>query len=56
MLDILETYGILLRKEWKKPLRGWFAMDFTQLWLPWKGLNNQIKIDAEQKLKIMIIE
>ena len=31
-------------------------MDFTQLWLPWKGLNNQIKIDAEPKLKMMIIE
>ena len=31
-------------------------MDFTQLWLPWKGLNNQIKIDAEPKLKTMIKE
>lgn len=29
-------------------------MDFTQLWPPWKGLNNQIKIDAEPKLKTMI--
>ena len=31
-------------------------MDFIQLWLPWKGLNNQIKIDAEPKLKTMITE
>ena len=37
-----------------KCLRGWFSTKFTQLWLPWKGLNNQIKIDAEPKLKTMI--
>ena len=39
-----------------KCLRGWFSIDFTQLWLPWKGLNNQIKIDAKPKLKKMITE
>ena len=54
VVDIPKTYGLLLRIEWMKCLRGWFSMDFTQLWLPWKGLNNQIKIDAEPKLKIMI--
>ena len=37
-----------------KCLRGWFSTDFTQLWLPWKGLNDQIKIDVEPKLKTMI--
>lgn len=31
-------------------------IDFTQLWLPWKGLNNHIKIDVEPKLKTMIME
>ena len=29
-------------------------MDSIELWLPWKGLNNQIKIDVEPKLKMMI--
>lgn len=56
MVDILEMYGLLLSREWTKCLMGWFSMDFTQLWLPWKGLNNQIKIDAEPKLKKMIID
>ena len=43
VVDIMETYELLLRREWKKYLRGWFSIE---LWLPWKGLNNQIKIDA----------
>ena len=56
VVEILETYGLLLSREWKKCFRGWFSTNFTQLWLSWKGLNNQIKIDAEPKLKTMIIE
>ena len=39
-----------------KFLRGWFSTDFTQLWLPRRGLNNQIKIDVEPKMKKMIID
>lgn len=56
MVDILETYRLLLSREWTKCLRGWFSNDFTQFWLPWKGLNNQIKIDVEPKLKTMITD
>lgn len=56
VVDILEIYRLLLSREWIKCLRGWFSIDFTHLWLPWKGLNNQIKIDVELKLKIMITE
>ena len=56
VVDIPEQYGFLLSREWMKCLRGWFSTNFTQLWLSWKGLNNQIKIDVEPKLKIMIIE
>lgn len=40
VVEILATYGLLLSREWTQFLRGWFSMDFTQLWLPWKGLNN----------------
>ena len=54
VVDIPKTYGLLLSREWMKCLRGWFSTDFIQLWLPWKGLINQIKIDAEPKLKMMI--
>lgn len=56
VVEILETYILLLSREWKKCLRGWFSIDFTQLWLPWKELNNQMKIDVEPKLKMMITE
>ena len=54
VVDILEMYKMLLTREWTKFLRGWFSTDFTQLWLPWKGFNNKIKIDAYPKLKIMV--
>ena len=54
VVDILEMYRMLLSREWTKCLRGWFSTNFTQLSLPWKGLNNQIKIDVEPKLKMMI--
>ena len=54
VVDIPETYRLLLSREWTKCLSGWLSIDFTELWLPWKGLNNQIKIDAEPKLKKMI--
>lgn len=56
VVEIMEMYGFLLSREWKRCLRGWFSTNFTQLWLPWKGLNNHIKIDVETKLKAMIIE
>ena len=54
VVDIPEMYGMLLSRDWTKCLKGWFSIDFTQLWLRWKGLNNQIKIHAEPKLKSMI--
>lgn len=56
MVDVPKTYGLLLSREWTKFLWGWFSIDFTQLWLPWKGLNNQIKIDVDPKLKNIITE
>lgn len=54
VVEILEIYGVLLSREWTHYLRGWFSTHFTQLWLPWKGLNDQIKIDVDPKIKIMI--
>ena len=56
VVDIPETYGLLLSREWMKCLRGWFSIDFIQLWFPWRGLNNKIKIDVEPKLKTMIMD
>ena len=56
VVEILEIYEMLLTKECTKCLRGWFSTNFTQLWLAWKGLNNQIKIDVEPKLKTIIME
>lgn len=56
VVKIPETCGLLLSRELMKCLKGWFSTYFTQLWLPWKGLNNHIKINADPKLKMMIIK
>ena len=56
VVDIPKIYKILLSRGWTKFLRGWFSTDFTQLWLPWKELNNQTKMNAKPKLKTMIID
>ena len=40
VVDVIEMYGIHLSDKWTKCLRGWFSTSFTQLWFPWKGLNN----------------
>ena len=29
VVDIPESYGLLLSREWTKCLRGWFSIDFT---------------------------
>ena len=47
---------MLLSRKWNKCLRGQFSTNIKKIWLLWKGLNNQIKIDVDPKLKMMIIE
>lgn len=42
VVDILEVYGMLLSRDWSKTLGGYFLTCFTYLWLPWKGVSNQI--------------
>ena len=42
--DILDAYGLVLSKDWSAKLNGYFASDWSHLWLPYKGIPNQIKI------------
>lgn len=44
IVDISETYGLLLSKYWSKKLQGYFLTDSTHLWLPYKQRNIQIQV------------
>ena len=37
VVNILEAYGVILSRDWLAKLNGYFATDWFQLWLPFKG-------------------
>ena len=45
--DIPDGYGIILNRDWSARLKGYFASDWSHLWLPHKGVPNRIKILRE---------
>jgi len=56
VVDIPVNYGMLLSRDWSKTLNGYMATDFSHMWLPWRGVPNQIRIEAEPRMKHMITE
>ena len=46
-----EAYGLVLSRDWSAKLNGYFASDWSHLWLPHKGSPNQIKILRERHMK-----
>ena len=51
IVDIPEAYGLLLSRDWSSKLQGYFATDWSHLWLPYKGRNNQIRVESEPYMK-----
>lgn len=51
VVDILEAYGLLLSRGWSYKLQGFFATDWSHLWLPNKGRNNYIRVNYEPCMK-----
>ena len=49
--DIPEAYGLVLSRYWLTKLSGYFASDWSHLWLPYKGSPNQIKVLREPHMK-----
>eukprot|EP00253_Pinus_taeda_P010678 PITA_10678 len=46
--DIPEFYGLILSRDWSKKFHGYFATDWSHMWLPYNGsYTNQI-IDKDQ--------
>ena len=44
VVDILYSYGLILSRDWSAKLDGYFATDWSHLWLPYKNYQNQIKV------------
>ena len=51
VVDIPEAYGVILSGDWLVKLNGYFATNWSHLWLPFKGQPNKIKVDREQYMK-----
>ena len=49
--DILDAYGLVLSRDWSAKLNGYFASDWSHLWIPYKGSLNKIKILREPHMK-----
>ena len=50
VVDILEVYGLFLSRDWSENLHGYFATDWSHLWLPENGQPNKIRINKEHYL------
>ena len=49
--DIPRGYGLILNRDQSARLKGYFASDWSHLWLPHKGVPNRIKILREPYMK-----
>jgi hypothetical protein len=56
VFDIPEVYGLFLSREWSKQLHGYFAIDWSHLWLPENGQPNRIRINREHYLKHTVMD
>ena len=48
--DIPEFYGSILSMDWSEKLHGYISIDWSHMWLPYKGKPNQSKIDREKNM------
>lgn len=56
VVDILESYGLLLSRESYVKLKVYFSTYWIHLWLPYKGRTNQIRVDSEAHMKHKVTE
>ena len=47
VVNIPEAYGVILSRDWLEKPNGYFATDWSHLWLRFKGQPNKIKVDRE---------
>ena len=49
--DIPEAYGLVLSRDWLAKMSGYFASNWSHMWLTYKGIPNQIKVLREPHMK-----
>ena len=56
VVDIPESYGFILISDWSTKLNGYFATDWSHMWLPYNNSQNQIKILREPHMKLLRLQ
>jgi hypothetical protein len=56
VVDIPEVYGLFLSRDWFEQLHGYFATDWSHLWLLENGQLNKIRINHEHYRKHIVID
>jgi ribonuclease HI len=56
VVDIPEVYGMFLSRDWSEQLHGYFATDWSHLWLPENGKTNKIRVNRERYLKFTVTD
>ena len=51
VVDIPKAYGLIISRDWLTKLNGYFATDWSHMWLPYQNSQNQIKILREPHMK-----
>jgi hypothetical protein len=56
VVDIPEVYGLFFSRDWLEQLHGYFATDWSHLWLPENGKPNKIRVNHERYLKFTVTD
>jgi hypothetical protein len=56
VVDIPEVYGLFLSRDWSEQLHGYFATDWSHLWLPENNKPNKINMNRERYLKFTVTD
>ena len=56
VVDIPEAYGLILSRDWSMKLNGYFATEWSHMWLPFNHVQNQIKILREPHMKYNVTQ
>ena len=51
VVDILESYEVILSRDWSTGLNGYFTTNGSHLWLPYKVHPNKINVECECYMK-----
>ena len=51
VVDILESYGLNLWKDWSAKLNGYFEIDWSHMWFPFNNSQNQVEVTRERHMK-----